>query len=420
MATDLPASSLDTVDLTDYELFRRGFPHEVFSLLRHQAPVWRHPDTPGAQRFGGGGFWVVSTHAEVEEVSRSHALYRSFEGPKIGEWPPDQLGNIIISMDPPAHTRMRRLVNAGFTPRMVSQLEEKARAWAGAVMDQALEKDQFNFVDDIAYQLPLHLISDIVGIPVADRSWYFEVVRASLDARVPERNLTPDEVRAIDVGIFQYGRDLAEQKRRLPADDVWTKLTTVEVQQEDGSSTRLSEAELDMFFLVLTVAGSETTRDAISGGMAALLQNPDQMELLRREPSAIATAVEEIVRWVSPVTYFRRTAADDIVLRDAEIKAGDRVSLWYPSANRDEAVFEDPFRFDVTRSPNPHVGFGGRGVHHCLGASLARHEIRVMFEELIARTRDVEMLGDLVYQPVGIDSMIAYSPKDLQVRFIPR
>lgn len=412
--TTSPAS-IDEIDLSDLELFRRGFPHDVFTLLREQAPVWRHPDTPGTEEFGGG-FWVVSTHADVLAVSRDYTRFSSREGPKIGEWPPDQVGNIIIAMDPPAHTRMRRLVNAGFTPRMVQRLEESTREWARVVVDDALEMGELDFVDEVAHKLPLHMISDIVGIPAEDREWYFGIVRAVVNASKPDLAIAPDQLAGTYGEMFAYGRELAERKRRSPDDDVWTRLTTVEVELDDGSTTRLTEGELDMFFLVLTGAGSETTRDSIAGGMAALLDHPDQLELLRRDPSVLDTAAEEIIRWVSSVTCFRRTATTDVVLHGAEIAAGDKVSLWYPSANRDAAVFTDPFTFDVTRSPNPHVAFGGPGVHHCLGAHLARSEIRAVFEELVARTSAIEKLGELVYNPAGLNSMISYSPSEFRVR----
>jgi cytochrome P450 len=237
--------------------------------------------------------------------------------------------------------------------------------------------------------------------------------------RLPEEELLARQGAALGQ-MFTYARELADEKRRSPKEDVWTKLTTAEVEQPDGSKTQLNEFELDLFFMVLCIAGSETTRDAIAGGLVALLEHPDQMALLRSEPSAMATMAEEVVRWSSPVTYFRRTATRDTVLQGAEIKEGDRVSIWYPSANRDAAVFEDPFRFDVTRDPNPHVGFGGQGAHFCLGAHLARRNIRVMFEELLARTSDIELLDEPVHTVLGPQAMIAQSLKDVPVRLKPR
>lgn len=418
------APSIDTIDLTDIELFRHGFPHDVFTVLREQAPVWRHPATPGAEEYGGS-FWVVSSHADVKAVSHDHAAFRSFEGPTIPDWDPMARGMMLITMDPPDHSRLRRLVNTGFTPRMTAKLEDHARAWAVTIVERALEKGECNFVNEVAYQLPMHMIADIVGIPTADRAALFSVIQAAIEAvQNPDPELPKEEQQARQAAamgeMFAYAHDLAQEKRRAPQDDVWTKLTTAEVKQPDGSMTQLSEFELDLFFMQLTIAGSETTRDAISAGLVALLENRDQMERLRTDPSVMDTAVEEIARWASPVTYFRRTAVADTVLHDVEIQAGDRVSLWYPSANRDAEVFTDPFTFDITRKPNPHVAFGGHGAHYCLGANLAKREIRVMFSELLSRVGEIEQLGELVYRVGGLQNMITYSPKELPVRLTPR
>jgi len=423
MTVESAAPTLDTIDLTDLENFRHGFPHEVFTVLREQAPVWRHPATPGTEEIGGS-FWVVSSHADVRAVSTDPATYRSFEGPSIPDWDPNTRGLMLLTMDPPDHTRLRRLINTGFTPRMTALLEGQARTWAVHIIEKALEKGECNFVDEVAYPLPMHMIADIVGIPEADRAPLFDVVQANTEAHNYGSGLSREELLARQAAalgqMFAYGRELADQKRQSPQDDVWTKLTTAEVELPDGSTTKLNEFELDLFFMVLTIAGSETTRDAIAGGLLALLENPEQMERLRSDPSLLDTAADEIVRWVSPVTYFRRTATKDVVLHDVEIKAGDRVSLWYPSANRDAEVFSDPFTFDLSRSPNPHVGFGGQGAHFCLGAHLARREIRVMFEELLARTEKIELLAEPAHTALGIDQMIAHSLKDVQVRLTGR
>lgn len=420
MTVESTAPTLDTIDLTDLELYRHGFPHEVFTVLREQAPVWSHPATEEL----GGPFWVVSSHADVKAVSTDHETFRSFEGPSIPDWDANARGMMLITMDPPEHTRLRRLVNTGFTPRMTAMLEDQARGWAVEIIEGALEKGECNFVEEVAYPLPMHMIADIVGIPASDRQALFDVVQTNTEAHnhslgLPEEEMLARQAAALGQ-MFAYARELADKKRQSPQDDVWTKLTTAEIELPDGSTTKLNEFELDLFFMVLTIAGSETTRDAIASGLVALLANPDQLELLRSDPSALDTAADEIVRWASPVTNFRRTATKDVVLHGAEIKAGDRVTLWYPSANRDAAVFTDPFTFDVTRSPNPHVGFGGHGAHFCLGAHLARREIRVMFEELLARTSEIELLGEPEYTVLGPHAMIAHSLKDVPVRLTRR
>jgi cytochrome P450 len=216
--------------------------------------------------------------------------------------------------------------------------------------------------------------------------------------------------------MFEYAQRLGRQKRTDPQDDVWTILSTVEVETDDGDRTALSQLELDFFFILLIVAGSETTRNAVSLGLVALLDCPDQLERLRREPGAIPLAVEEILRWSSPVTYFARRAVRDAEIRGVPITAGDRVTMWYPSANRDEDVFDDPFHLDITRSPNPHVAFGGGGVHFCLGASLARRELTTLLEVLFERSRNIELAGAPSYTSLGILNPITLSIQQLPVR----
>lgn len=405
---------LDAVDLTQHETFRQGFPHELFSVLREEAPVWRHPDTAGTERTGGS-FWVLSRHADVQAVSRDPARFRSLEGPAIVDTAPEREGQMLVTMDPPDHTRLRRLVSAGFTPRMTALLDSQARDWAATIVEHALELGGCNFVNEVAYPLPMHMIADIVGIPHGDRSWLFDQVNALLQSTDPLTRLSVPERATIERDMFGYAHELAAEKRRRPADDVWSLLTTAEIEQPDGTSTRLSELELDLFFMVLTIAGSETTRSVIASGLIALLEHRDQMERMRTDPDVMPTAIDEILRWGSPVAYFRRTAVDDVVLHDVEIAAGDRVTIWYPSANRDDAAFDQPFAFDITRSPNPHVAFGGGGVHYCLGANLAKREIRVMFEELLARVGDIEITGTPEYAVQGIGNPITMTLKTLPV-----
>jgi cytochrome P450 len=323
---------------------------------------------------------------------------------------------MVVSMDPPDHTRMRRLVSAGFTPRMITKLEDQARTWAATIVDRALEREQCNFVHEVAYQLPMHMIADIVGIPVSDREWLFDRVNVFLSSTDPRSRLSHDEINAIQAEMFGYAQQLGNEKRRVPADDVWTTLIQAEIEHDDGERTHLSSIELDLFFIVLTIAGSETTRNAISAGLMALVEHREQLELLRNDADMMSSAVEEILRWTAPAAYFRRTATVDTEIRGVPIAAGDRVTIWHPSANRDGDAFADPFRFDITRADNPHVTFGGGGVHYCLGANLAKREIRVMFEELLARVSEVEIVGEPEYSVQGIGNPITVSLKDLPVR----
>jgi cytochrome P450 len=406
---------LGAVDLTDTEVFRQGFPHEIFTLLREEAPVWRHPATPGTERLGGQ-FWVVSKHSDVQAVSRDHTRFRSYDGPMVQDMPPERQGTQIVTMDPPAHTRLRRLISSGFTPRMISNLDAQARTWAGGIIDDALEQGDCDFVRDVAYQLPMHMIADILGIPVSDRAWLFDHVNLFIRSLDPRTALPEEERTALELEVFEYAHDLGVEKRRCPADDVWTTLTVAEVDTDQGGRTRLNEIELDLFFFVLATAGSETVREAIAAGLIALLDHPAQLERMRREPEVMPTAVEEILRWASPADYFRRTTNESVEIRGVAIGPGERVTLWYPSANRDADAFTDPFRFDVGRGKNPQVTFGGGGVHYCLGANLAKREIRVMYEELLRRVRDIEILGPPVYAVAGIDSAVASAIAELPVR----
>jgi cytochrome P450 len=242
----------------------------------------------------------------------------------------------------------------------------------------------------------MNVIADMVGIPEADRAWLFSLANEFLQADTPGRRLSPEKQLELQVQLFEYAQTLGQMKRSDPQDDVWTILSTVEVETDDGGLATLSQIELDLFFLLLIVAGSETTRNAVSQGLLALLDHPDQLERLRQEPGAIPLAVEEILRWSSPVVCFARRATRDTEIRGMPIAEGDRVTMWYPSANRDEDIFDDPFRFDTRRSPNPHAAFGGGGVHFCLGAHVARAQLRAIFSELMHQLPGIQA-GDPVY-----------------------
>jgi len=406
---------MDDLDLTRGELYRDGFPHEAFTALRRDEPVRWQPFPDGFPGQRDEGFWVLSKHADVQAANRDPELFSAFDGPQLAHQP-EMRGSMLVSMDGREHTRLRRLISAGFTPRMVRRLDEQARRWAGSIVDRALERETCDFVQEVAYQLPMNMIGDIVGIPVEDRERVFSLTSEFIRGGDPELGLSAEDHLAMQIRMFEYAQELGRSKRSDPQDDVWTILSTVEVETDDGERTALSEVELDFFFMLLTVAGSETTRDAISMGLLALLEHPDQLETLRRVPGAMPGAVEEILRWSSPVSYFARRATRDVEVRGVPIAAGDRVTLWYASANRDDEVFDDPFRFDIGRSPNPHVAFGGGGPHFCLGANLARREITILFEELLARTREIEALGPPTYSALGIDNPVLVAVRELPVR----
>jgi cytochrome P450 len=342
-------------------------------------------------------------------------LFCSYDGPQLSIQP-EMRGTMLVSMDGRDHIRQRRLISAGFTPRMVGRLEAQAREWAASIVERARERGTCDFVQDVAYQLPMHMIADIVGIPVADREWLFGLTKELLHGVGADGVASPEEFLTIQVQMFEYAQELGRRKRSEPQDDVWTILSTVEVETDDGERTALGVNELDMFFFLLTIAGSETTRNAISGGLIALVEHPDQLAALRREPDAMRPAAEEILRWTSPVAYFARRATRATEIRSVPIARGDRVTLWYPSANRDEEAFEDPFRFDIARTPNNHVAFGGGGAHFCLGANLARREIAILFEELLARTTDIEILAPPTYSGLTIENPVLGAVRELPVR----
>jgi len=403
--------NLDEIDLTESELYRQGFPHETFTALREQAPVWRHPETPGFSETCGEGFFVVSGYDQIREVNRNAGLFLSKGGAGLGY---EGTGLMLTDMDGQVHIRQRKLISSGFTPRMTQRLEDQAREWAIEIVNDAIERETVEFVQDVAYQLPMHMIADMLGISKSDRQWLFALTNDLLQCSDEQHPVPISEREGIAAEIFSYGQKVAAGKRATPTDDVLSKLATVE-----DDLGRLSDLEVEAFFMLLTVAGSETTRGAIAGGLHKLLTEPEQLAALRQDPSLLKVATEEIIRWVSPVAYFKRTAAEDTEVSGVPIAKGERLTLWYPSANRDAAHFENPFRFDVRRKNNEHIAFGGGGPHFCLGAHLARREITILFEELLKRTSDIEQVGEPSYGVLGIGNPILMSLSKLPVRLKP-
>ena len=377
------------IDLLDMDRFQRLEHHEMFRRLRAEQPVSWH-DVPGGQ-----GFWSFVKHADVVEINRDAERFSSeragvtLQDPEdIGGF--DMRGVMMLETDPPRHTRYRLLVNKGFTPRMIGVLEQYLRNRATLIVDNVIERGECDFVVDLASELPLQAIAEIMGVPQEDRKLIFEWSNAMVGADDPEFAASPDEAMTASAQLYAYANELAKERRRDPRDDIVTKLINAEVEGE-----QLSELEFDMFMLLLAVAGNETTRNTTAWGMWALMQNPDQYAALCADPDArLGTAVEEILRWASPVMYFRRTATSDTEVGGQAISEGDKVVMWHISANRDEAVFDDPFRFDITRDPNDHVAFGGGGHHFCLGANLARAELGFIFEEILERIPDMHLTGE--------------------------
>jgi cholest-4-en-3-one 26-monooxygenase len=383
---------LAEIDLLDRDRFTQGIPHEWFTWLRANAPVFHH-DEPG-----GDGFWVITRYDDIVTANRDAASFSSsqdlggvvmLEGPTAPLPGTEMAGNMMLFMDPPSHTRYRKLVNRGFTPRMIAALEVHVRDLTIAIVEAAKAKGEIDFVVDVAAELPLEVIAELLGVPREDRHKLFDWSNRMVGSEDPEYQVAEEHVTAAQIDMFVYAQELATQRRAEPRDDIVSTLLAAEI---DGD--QLTDMDFNLFFMLLSVAGNETTRNAIAHGMNAFLEHPDQWDLLVADPDAhIAGAVEEILRWASPVLYFRRNARRDVELGGQTIRAGEKISLWYVSANRDEAIFDEPFRFDITRDPNPHIAFGGGGPHFCLGAQLARLEIRVLFEELARRTPKLEALG---------------------------
>jgi cholest-4-en-3-one 26-monooxygenase len=386
------------INLLDRDVFTRGIPHEWFTFLRKNAPVWFHPE-PG----DGRGFWVITKHDDVTAIGKDGILFSSDQsngGVVMIEDPPEEerkrmeemsaaAGKLMLMIDPPEHTRYRKLVNRGFTPRMIKLLEPHLREMSVNILEPAIARGDADFVVDVAAELPLQAIAELIGVPQEDRHKIFDWSNRMIGSEDPEYAVSADHLMEAQIEMFMYAQALGEERRKEPRDDIISALLAADI---DGDA--LSAADFNMFFLLLAVAGNETTRNAISHGMNALLDHPDQYAELVADPSLVPSAVEEILRWASPVLYFRRNATADTEIRGQKIKAGDKLTIWYISANRDEDVFENPFEFDIHRSPNPHIAFGGGGPHHCLGSNLARMEITLLFEELVKRVPRVERLGE--------------------------
>jgi cholest-4-en-3-one 26-monooxygenase len=398
--------SLDTIDLTDKDTFVHGVPHDWFASLRRDAPVFWHEEEDGP------GFWCVTRYDDVVTVNRDNQIFSSSRGAvfmwDLPESALEQQRLMMLNMDPPMHTRYRRLVNKGFTPRMVSELETKARERARAILDKVTPRGECDFVVDVAAELPLQVIADVLGVPQEDRHKMFDWSNRMVGSDDPEYGVTEEEAQLASMELFAYANKLAEEKRGEAGQDLISILSDAEVDGE-----QLTQLEIDLFFMLLTVAGNETTRNQVSHGLLALLEHPDQLERLRANRELLPGAVEEMLRWASPVMHFRRTATEDLILGGQAIAAGDKIVIWYVSANRDEKVFDDPMRFDIERSPNEHVAFGGGGPHFCLGANLARMEIRVLFDELLDRWSHLELAGE----PTRLRSNFINGIKHIPLRF---
>jgi cytochrome P450 len=389
--------ALADIDFTDLDNFAAGFPHRLFEIHRREAPVWWHEPTEHTP--DGEGFWSVATHAEALEVLTDPQTYSSERGgdrPYGGTLLEDlQIAGLVLNMmDDPRHGQIRRLVSSGLTPRMIRRVEDDLRARVRGLLDGIADDTPLDFMGEVAVEPPMQMICLLLGVPESERHWLLRAVDPGFDYRGSRKTFEDSANADLSARMHAYGAELIEQKRRHPADDMLSVVAgaTLGGGKPDLSQHSLTDAELYLFFSLLFTAGAETTKNAIAGGLLALAQHPEQYRRLRAEPGLLPAAIEEIIRWTTPSPAKRRTATRDTRLLGAQIAAGDKVLIWEGSANRDEAVFARPDQFDVTRSPNPHLGFG-HGVHFCLGASLARLELQVMFEELLSQFTDVRVAG---------------------------
>jgi cholest-4-en-3-one 26-monooxygenase len=404
----MDASEIDIIDPLIYA--GGGVPHERFAWLRAHDPVHWHPDPDE----GVPGFWAVTTYDEVVHVSRHSELFSSYRRLSMFDEPADDTIDLyrlmMLFMDPPQHTYQRGYVNRGFTPRMIKRLEGHVRDICHQLIDEVSPRGEAEFVRDIAAPLPLYVICELLGAPVGDRGKIFDWSNQLIGFDDPDYETSFESAAAVSAEILNYAHELAGLRRGRPGDDIITRLL-----HPDDEGRELSGDEFAMFVLLLIMAGNETTRNATSGGMLAFFDHAGEWRRLIADPSLIDTAADEIVRWVSPVNLFRRTATQDTELGGKPIKEGDKVVVFYPSANRDAKIFAAPDTFDIARDPNPHIGFGGGGPHFCLGTHLARLELTVIFDVLRERMPDIARAGGVR----RLRSNFIMGIKELPVRFTP-
>ncbi|HEX2302586.1 MAG TPA: cytochrome P450 [Gaiella sp.] len=416
---ELVGLSLDDVDLTDLDTWERRVPYDWLALLRRDAPLFWQPEREGR------GFWAFTRYDDVVAVSKDWETFSNeLGGTSLQDLTPEELEarKSMLDTDPPPHTRMRALVNKGFTPRVVNTYEERIRGLAQGILATAFERDEFDWVESVAAEIPMWVFSEIMGLPVEDRKLIIELgdkILGNTDPEVVgeeyvvERALRDPKLRMLpfsspfSLDLIEYGRELGESRRREPRDDITTKLVEAELE-----GSRLTEQEFGTMFILLTTAGNETTRHTISLGLADLLEHPNEAARLVDDPSLAGAAADELLRRAHPVHHFRRTATRDVELHGRTIRRGDKVTIWYAAANHDDEKFADPYRLDVGRTPNRHVTFGLGGPHFCLGAHLAKLEIRVWLEEMLPYLPRLELADE----PVRLRSNFFNGVKRMPVR----
>jgi cytochrome P450 len=396
-----------TIDLAEPAIWASRFPDDLFAELRARTPVFHQQLTDDVRSTVGREFWVCTKHADVARVHRDHESFTATRGPLIQDVPLFDAYPAIVNMDPPDHTIRRKVIARAFTPRAVTKLEDGIRARAKAMAAALLESGGGEFVD-LAAGLPISVIGDIVGIPDADRPHVFGLIERVLKTAGAQMTVPDGDDLLPFMELFQYASTLTAYKREHPMDDIWSALCTTEITGESGENFLLPSNELEIFFFILGLAGADTTRNALCDGMRAFVANPDQIAVYRSDPAARRTAVEEVIRYSTPIMFWVRGATKDVTLGDVPIPEGARVVTMLRSANRDEDVFEDPYRFDIRRDPNPHQSFGGGGAHHCLGAMLARAEVRAALDEILLSTGALEIGEPRMTLPDLCNNMTVY------------
>ncbi len=399
------ADSLDEIDLTDASVWEQAAPHDWLDRLRAEDPVHWHGEADGP------GFWALTRHDDVRRVSTSPGEFSSWVGGPLRLDPPEdglaQLRMVIIGMDPPEHREFRSIVSKAFTPKMIARLDEALRAETERVIGELRDSTSCEFVADVAARIPMWSISELMGVPEPDRHRLYELSHCLIDDQDPEVAPTPETSMEASIEIYGYASEMAARERAHPSDSLTSALLSAEV---DGR--KLTDMEFTLFFMFLIVAGNETTRTATSHGLLTLLDHPESLDRLVRDPSLMPGAVEEILRWEPPIHHFRRTATTDVQLGDRTIAEGDKVIMWYAGSNRDPDVFDDPHTFLIDRSPNPPQSFG-IGEHFCLGANLARLSLRVLFDELLATIENIELEAP----PRRLHSNLINGIKELRITY---
>ncbi|ORA17955.1 cytochrome P450 [Mycobacterium asiaticum] len=396
-----------TIDLAHPEIWASSFPEDLFAQLRARTPVFHQQLTTDVKSAVGREFWVCTKHADVARVHRDYESFTATRGPLIQDVPLFDAYPAIVSLDPPDHTIRRRVITRAFTPRAIAKLEDGIRARAAAMAGALRSNGGGEFVD-LAAGLPISVIGDIVGIPEEDRPRVFGLIERVLKSAGAQMSVPDGEELMPFMELFQYASELTARKRAHPVDDIWSALCTTEITSESGESFLLPANELEIFFFILGLAGADTTRNALCDGIRAFVANPDQIEIYRSDPQSRPTAVEEVIRYSTPIIFWVRGATKEVRLGDVLIPEGARVVTMLRSANRDEDVFADPYGFDIRRDPNPHQSFGGGGAHHCLGAMLARAEVRAALDEILLHTNTIELGEPQLQLPNLCNNMTVY------------